>query len=197
MILFSYLTDVVPGDITSDWKYFVLKNVTIFHRLLSLQSCASEVWYPSDSFQPTPPHPSFYWEIIAMQHSISSRHTEWWFDLYIWWNDHHHRFSYFIVYRNQYTKRKGRKKKNLSSWRTLRIDSLDNFLITPQGSLPAVMPNVIPSTQSPYSWESVPWTIFLQFLLSSSSSPGHCKSDLFSLLRVFLFCCLFVYRFHE
>lgn len=151
------------------------------------------------SSQP-PPHPSFYWEIIAMQHSISSRHTEWWFDLYIWWNDHHHRFSYFIVYRNQYTKKKRKKKEKLVFlWRTLRIDSLDNFPVYHTAGLAAGRHAQchVPSTQSPYSWESVPWTIFLQFLLSSSSSPGHCKSDLLSLLRVFLFCCLFVYRFHE
>lgn len=173
----------------------------IFYRLLSLQSCVWEVWYPSDSFQPTPPHPLVLLRNnchAALYQFKAYRMMVW---IYIWWNDHHHRFSYFIVYRNQYTKKKRKKKKNLSSlWRTLRLTLLTTSLkVTPQGSLPAVMPNVTSLALSHLTVGSLClWTIFLlQFLLSSSSSPGHCKSDLFSLLRVFLFCCLFVYRFHE
>lgn len=34
----------------------------------------------------------FYWEIIGKHHSISLRHTAWWFDLRILWNDDHFRF---------------------------------------------------------------------------------------------------------
>lgn len=39
------------------------------------------------------PRPRFHWETIGVSHCICLRHTAWWFDLHILWNDYHARFS--------------------------------------------------------------------------------------------------------
>ena len=38
------------------------------------------------------PLPQFYWEVIDIHHCVSLRHTTWWCDLHILWNDYHKRF---------------------------------------------------------------------------------------------------------
>ena len=189
-----------------------------FYWLLSLQSCVWEVWCLSDSFHPTS-YPPFYWEIIDMQHFISSRHTEWWFDLYIWWNDHHHGFSYFIVYLNQYTKKKRNKKEKLVFlWRTLKIDSLDNFLVYRTAGFAAGGQCTQRHrarrhcarrhhTRCHCAWRHIPSTQLRSagsLCLGPSSSnsffphpPPLATTSLIFFLCVFLFCYLFVCRFHK
>lgn len=69
----------------------------------------------------------FHWEIIDIHPCIiSSRHTTWWFNLDILWNDYHNRFSYHPSSHTKHNKTK-QQNKNPFMVSTLGNNSLNNF----------------------------------------------------------------------
>ena len=62
--------------------------------------------------------PQFYWEIIDVHYWVNLRHTVWWFDLHILWNDYHNKFSkYPSCHVDTIKEKEEKRRKKISSWK--------------------------------------------------------------------------------
>ena len=99
-----------------------------------------------------------------MTSQISLRHKAGWFDVHIFWNDYHNRFS------NTYLLNKKKKRKNSPCDENFKIYSL-NFPMYCTAALSLFIMLYVVSLVLTYNWKFVPLTIILQFLLSPNPSP--------------------------